>query len=86
MTIRRGLLLDPLMNPPWDVKESICTQYLKAKSLRHVTAVVAYENQVREASATNSQKASLVLLTFRDMTYRRTNKRLAMGKSDKRGE
>ena len=46
MTIRSHLLLDPLVNPPSDVKTRMCGEYLKQMSLRHVRAVKEYVKTV----------------------------------------
>eukprot|EP00904_Undaria_pinnatifida_P000434 jgi/Undpi1/10391/HiC_scaffold_29.g12841.m1 len=45
-TIRSHIILDPLINPPSDVKTRMCREYLKQMGLRHVRAVAEYVKTV----------------------------------------
>ena len=45
-------MLDPLINPPPDVKARMCAEYVKQKLKRHLGAVVTYEQEkLRQISA-----------------------------------
>ncbi|CAN0179147.1 unnamed protein product [Ascophyllum nodosum] len=49
---RARLMLDPLINPPPDVKARMCAEYVKQKLKRHLGAVVTYEQEkLRQISA-----------------------------------
>eukprot|EP00752_Nemacystus_decipiens_P008314 g7432.t1 len=49
-TIRHHLLLDPLMNPPSDLKVRMCGEYLKQMVRRHAGAVGEFEENCRRAA------------------------------------
>lgn len=51
-TIRHHLLLDPLINPPADLKVRMCREYLKQVARRHAGAVGEFHEKARRAADT----------------------------------
>lgn len=57
---RARLMLDPLINPPSEVKVKMCTEYLKMMALRHLEAIGKYQNELdRITKAQLMKKASV---------------------------
>lgn len=46
-TIRSHVLLDPLMNPPADLKTKMCGEYVKQMALRHAWAVGDFDEKAK---------------------------------------
>ncbi|CAM9739958.1 unnamed protein product [Ectocarpus sp. 6 AP-2014] len=46
-TIRAHLLLDPLINPPGDLRVRMCGEYVKQMALRHAGAVAEFETKAK---------------------------------------
>ncbi|CAB1105897.1 unnamed protein product [Ectocarpus sp. CCAP 1310/34] len=46
-TIRAHLLLDPLINPPGDLRVRMCAEYVKQMALRHAGAVAEFETKAK---------------------------------------
>ncbi|CAM9167777.1 unnamed protein product [Ectocarpus sp. 13 AM-2016] len=46
-TIRAHLLLDPLINPPRDLRVRMCGEYVKQMALRHAGAVAEFETKAK---------------------------------------
>ncbi|CAM9345411.1 unnamed protein product, partial [Ectocarpus fasciculatus] len=46
-TIRANLLLDPLINPPGDLRARMCGEYVKQMALRHAGAMAEFETKAK---------------------------------------
>ena len=58
--IRHSLLLDPLTNPPADLKVRMCGEYLKQMARRHAAALEEFEENTRRAARPQTRRATKV--------------------------
>lgn len=52
-------MLDPLLNPPADLKVRMCREYLKQMVLRHAGALDEFKEKTRTAAETHLKAAKV---------------------------